>query len=45
MKGNNIEESREENGVDPLCIGRWVLLLELKSIMPPLMDTLDIPDL
>ncbi len=45
MREDSIEQNKEENGVDPLCIGKWVLLLDSKSIIPPLLDTLDIPDL
>ena len=44
MGRHEVGTSTEENGVDPLCIGRWVLLLDTKSIMPPLMDTWDMPD-
>jgi len=46
MRQCNVKEDKEENGVDPLCIGRWVLLLDsVSSIMSPLPDTPDMPDL
>ncbi len=45
MKQYNIKENKEENRVEPLCIGRWGLLLNTKSVMPLLLDTLNKPTL
>jgi hypothetical protein len=44
VRWDSIAEDKEE-GVDPPCIEKWVLLLDTKSIMPPLLDTPDMPDL
>jgi len=45
MRQYNIKESKGE-GADLLCIGKWVLLLDsVSSIMSPLPDTPDMPDL